>query len=113
VVQERKSGVQMSGEKRKSHRQTLKYPAKIDIGNGEGPMNCLLTDVSATGARVAVEFPDQVPEYFSLLLAPEHSVMRRCKVVWREGSAIGAEFVKASDFKAATRKAVNDGKSAA
>jgi hypothetical protein len=93
----------MSGEKRKNQRQTLKYPAKIDTGNSEELVNCLLTDVSTSGVRVAVEFPDQVPEYFALLLAPEQTVMRRCKVIWREGSMIGAEFVKASEFKAAVR----------
>ncbi len=103
----------MSGEKRKNHRQTLKYPAKIDAGTGETPINCMLTDVSATGVRVAVEFPDLVPEYFSLLLAPEHSVMRRCKVIWREGSIVGAEFVKAADFKAVTRNTADSDASVA
>jgi hypothetical protein len=102
----------MTGDKRKSHRQTLKYPAKIDV-NGDGPINCLLTEVSASGVRLTVEFPDQVPQYFALLLAAEQNVMRRCKVVWREGSVIGAEFVKAAEFKAARRRLAGGGASAA
>ena len=43
----------MGREKRKDHRQPLKYPAKIDIGD----MVALPIDVSASGARVTVEDP--------------------------------------------------------
>ncbi len=89
----------MDGEKRKDHRQTLKYPAKLDLGDGTPFISCILTDVSASGARVAVEFPDKIPDTFSLLLAPEHQALRRCKVMWREDNQIGVEFLKAPAAK--------------
>lgn len=92
----------MDNEKRKDHRQTLKYPARLDVG-GEAQIQCLLTDVSATGARLIVEFPDKVPEHCALLLAPEHLVQRQCKVVWRDGNQIGVEFIKPDPAKAAAR----------
>ena len=98
----------MTGEKRKSQRQTLKYPAKIDVASGDVPINCVLTDVSASGVRLTVESPDQVPEYFELVLAPDQ-VMRRCKVIWRDGNVVGAEFMKAGAFKTAQRRLVNTG----
>ena len=84
----------MDGEKRKDHRQLLKYPAKIEIGDGTPPRPCVLTDVSASGARVIVDAPDQIPDCFSLLLAAEHGTQRRCKVVWREANQLGLEFMK-------------------
>lgn len=87
----------MADEKRKNHRQTLKYPAKLDFGDGTPFVSCILTDVSASGARFVVECPDNIPENFSLLLAPEHSALRRCKVVWREANQIGVEFLKSPD----------------
>ena len=84
----------MNGEKRRSHRQSLKYPARIDIGDGSPPRPCVLTDVSVSGARVMVEKPHEISDQFSLLIAPEHGTMRRCKVAWREDKQIGLEFVK-------------------
>ena len=89
----------MDSEKRKGHRQTLKYPAKLDFGDGTPLVSCILTDVSASGARFAVEHPDKIPDNFSLLLAPEHHAKRRCKVMWREANQIGVEFVKVAKVK--------------
>jgi PilZ domain len=84
----------MDGEKRKDHRQPLKYPAKIDLGDDSPHIQCLLTDVSASGARVIVESPDKIPERFTLLLAAEHGTQRRCKVKWREENQLGLVFIK-------------------
>ncbi len=93
----------MDGEKRRSHRQSLKYPAKIDVGDGKPPRSCVMTDVSATGARVIVDAPDQIPDRFSLLLAAEHGTQRRCKVVWREANELGLEFMKFPVVKPGSR----------
>ena len=64
---------------------------------------CVLSDVSASGARMTVEFPDKIPDRFSLLLAPEHMALRHCKVVWREAHQIGVEFLKAPVVKSGPR----------
>lgn len=84
----------MNGEKRRSQRQSLKYPARIDIGDGSPPRSCLLTDVSVSGARVVVEGADELPDQFALLIAPEHGTLRRCKVAWRDGNQLGLQFLK-------------------
>ena len=84
----------MEADKRKDHRQSLKYPAKIDLGDGKPPIPCILTDVSVSGARVIVESAGTIPEHFSLLLAAEHGTHRRCKVMWREEDQLGLAFVK-------------------
>jgi hypothetical protein len=89
----------MDGEKRRSYRRLLKYPAKIDLGDGTPPRLCVLVDISATGARVTVEKPDQIPNRFSLLLAAEGATRRRCKVVWREANQLGLEFMKLAAVK--------------
>lgn len=86
----------MDGEKRKDHRQPLRYPARIDLGDGVPHLPCELMDVSASGARIIVEAQDKkLPDRFVLLLAPEHGTMRRCKVIWREENTLGIEFLKA------------------
>lgn len=84
----------MNGEKRKNQRQSLKYLARIDMGDGSPPRPCVLTDVSVSGARVMVEKPHEISDQFSLLIAPEHGTMRLCKVAWREDKQIGLQFLK-------------------
>lgn len=85
----------MDGEKRKDHRQSLKYPAKIDLGDSSPHIPCLLADVSASGARIILESTtNHIPDQFQLLLAAEHGALRRCKVVWREENQIGLAFLK-------------------
>jgi len=94
----------MDGEKRRSHRQLLKYPAKIDTGDGTPPRHCVLTDISVTGARVIVQTPDQIPDRFTLVLAAEHGTRRRCTVVWREANQLGLEFIKIPAVKSGPRR---------
>lgn len=84
----------MGSEKRKDHRQSLKYPAKIDIGDGNPPIPCLLMDVSESGAKFVIEADSDIPERFTLLLAGEGGRRRRCRVVWQEGKQFGAVFIK-------------------
>jgi len=42
----------MAGEKRSSRRKSLKYPARIDAGDGSPLRDCVLSDVSETGASL-------------------------------------------------------------
>jgi PilZ domain-containing protein len=93
-------------EKRKDHRQPLKYPAKIDIGDGSPHLPCLLIDVSASGARVTVEDPGKIPGRFPLLLAAEHGTQRRCKVMWRDDNQLGLVFIKPPAEKSGHRPGI-------
>jgi hypothetical protein len=93
-------------EKRKDCRQSLKYPARIDLGEGSPHLPCILTDVSASGARILIETPDKIPERFELLLAPEHGTSRHCKVMWRGESQLGLAFIKPPVVKPGPRPGV-------
>ena len=93
----------MDGEKRRDHRQILKYPAKIDLGDGSPLLPCILADISVSGAKVMVEGASKLPERFSLLLTAKHDSVRRCKVMWREDNLLGLQFMKFPAVKAAPR----------
>lgn len=84
----------MSSDKRRDDRKALRYPAQLDIGDGSPPRNCLISNVSASGARVSIDRADQIPDRLDLLFAPEHGARRRCIVVWRGRNALGLEFAK-------------------
>ena len=86
----------MSGEKRTFRRKSLKYPARLDARDGKPPRECMLSDVSESGARVVVKQPNEIPDRVTLLIGSEGVAPRDCKVVWRDGAALGLEFKKNS-----------------
>ena len=68
----------------------MRGPAKILLGAGSLPRDCRITDLSDGGVRLHVEAMD-VPDEFTLML-PAQGGRRECRVVWRLGHEIGAEF---------------------
>jgi len=80
-------------ERRRAHRRRINRVAKIQVGNGALPRDCLITDISTSGVRLHVEGFD-VPDDFVLILAGE-DLAKECNyhVVWRLGHEIGARFV--------------------
>ncbi|MGA2894612.1 MAG: PilZ domain-containing protein [Xanthobacteraceae bacterium] len=80
-------------DRRRVRRRMINRMAKIQLGTGGLPRDCLITDISTGGVRLHVEGYD-VPEEFVLLLSGE-DIARECsyRVVWRLGHEIGAQFV--------------------
>lgn len=83
----------ITDERRRSRRRLLNRMAKIKVGTGTLPRDCLITDISDGGVRLHVEGLE-VPDEFVLLLSGEGLIAkeRACRVVWRLGYEIGAEF---------------------
>jgi hypothetical protein len=77
-------------EERKSPRRTLQYPAKIDGRDGTPLHECVLFDVSQTGAKVIVQVANDIPDEFILLLGKTY---RKCRVVWKKDRQMGVRFV--------------------
>jgi hypothetical protein len=81
-------------ERRSSRRRILNRLAKMQVGNGGLPRDCLITDISDGGVRLHVEGFD-VPDEFILLLSGDEfsSKERAYRVVWRLGYEVGAKFL--------------------
>jgi hypothetical protein len=60
--------------------------------DGDKLHGCVLSDISDTGARLAVEDSKALPNRFMLLLSGTGSARRRCRVIWREANQIGVAF---------------------
>jgi hypothetical protein len=84
----------MSADKRKAPRKFLKYPARIESGDGTVLGECLLADISQSGARLKIKSEGTLPNRFTLLLGSPSGARRQCRVVWRRGDEIGVEFNK-------------------
>jgi hypothetical protein len=74
--------------------RTFKSAKLIYGGFSPTVIDCLVTDLSATGARVETSSMTRVPEILALRLSDgtEHQA-RRC---WAMGAAIGLEFLPAA-----------------
>lgn len=81
----------MIKDRRATQRYAVSGVAKIQGRANALPRDCLVTDVSDGGVRLLAEGID-VPDQFVLMFGRDGSVRRDCRVVWRLGHEIGAEF---------------------
>ena len=77
--------------RRRSERLSLRGLAKIVLGAGSLPRDCWISDISDGGVRLHSEV--DVPDEFILVLPAGR---RDCRVVWRLGHEVGAEFIDAA-----------------
>jgi hypothetical protein len=82
----------MLGERRKHQRKKINRIGKLQTDSYSLPRDCLITDISQTGARLFAEGVE-VPDQFQLLISGDGGVRRECRVVWRLGGEIGVAFV--------------------
>jgi hypothetical protein len=80
-------------ERRREPRRPLYRVARIQLGNGALPRECVVMDISDGGVRLRVDGFD-VPDEFVLLLSG-HLITQesKYKVVWRLDQEIGAKFM--------------------
>jgi PilZ domain len=83
----------MRKDSRTAPREDTGTKAWIRFDDGFSVRACRLIELSSSGIRIVVEAPHDVADRFSLLLARDAAPGRRCRVKWRHGSEIGAEFV--------------------
>ena len=82
-----------STEKRRSPRKNVCCKGLIHDDQGSIIVQCIMTDVSASGAKLVIEAGIKVPDCFVLTLSRNAGVRRYCEVVWRAAKSIGICFV--------------------
>jgi hypothetical protein len=81
--------LQVLETKRAALRQRVLKSASIEF-NG-GVIDCVIRNISETGAALEVASPLGIPETFNLVTSGDHS-RRRCQVAWRRDKRIGVAF---------------------
>lgn len=89
----------MGLEQRKNTRRFVRQGARMVRADGSALGECLMVDVSATGARLKVDTPGTLPDDFTLLLSRDGQLRRNCSVAWRSETAIGVRFVRDTPIK--------------
>ena len=64
----------------------------IAEGGGE-PFPCVVIDMSQKGASIRAH-DMALPDEFILSLNANSSVLRNCKVIWRESFMVGVQFIE-------------------
>jgi hypothetical protein len=86
-------GTSMSNDNRRRPRKQLNLAAWIDVGNDARLQKCTVVDVSESGARLAVEDIECLPDKFNWTLSRLGQPRQSCNVVWRRHDEIGIEFI--------------------
>jgi hypothetical protein len=81
------------GGHRKSPRSKFDFPARMVFGPGVRSATCTIVDLSDTGAKLKVLSTQNIPDEFVLLIGGHREIKRRCHVVWRAHSMLGARFL--------------------
>jgi hypothetical protein len=76
-------------ETRSAPRHRVLKSGTIEFGGGA--INCLIRNLSATGAALEISSQVGIPETF-VLLVPADELHLRCNVVWRKQYRIGVAF---------------------
>ena len=92
-----------TAERRKGDRVTFErgFPAHMMGIDGTWRRDCMMEDVSETGAKLTVEGSVEglhLKEFF-LLLSSTGLAYRRCELAWVNGDQIGVNFLKQGDKK--------------
>ena len=85
----------MSPERRKHKRIERNSTATLASLMGDPIIECALKDISIGGARVVVEVPEVVPDYFILRIEELGARLSpKCRVRWRARNEVGIEFFR-------------------
>jgi PilZ domain len=80
--------------KKREVRKSLRQPGWITLEGGFAARQCVVQDMSSTGAKITIEDPNVLPAKLRLAFARDARTGRNCEVVWRSGSSVGVRFVR-------------------
>ena len=79
-------------ESRQKERTRTFLKAVIEFNKGALKNDCIVKNISSTGARLDISAAISLPEEFDLRV-PHRGDVFRCQLVWREKDTIGVQFL--------------------
>ena len=83
----------MLKNKRRSPRKPIERHVWIDREDGSALIECVLGNMSDTGAKLILKAPQEFSGQFVLRLSKDGRVARKCRVAWASANEIGVAFV--------------------
>jgi hypothetical protein len=88
------SDMALRSSKKRETRKSLSQPGWITLEGGFAARQCVVQDMSTTGAKVTIDDPNSLPAKLRLAFSRDARTGRRCEVVWRRGKTVGVKFVR-------------------
>ena len=85
------SAISKEPNKRAVQRQKTLLPGILATLDGRSSIDCIVKDLSANGARLAVHDSEKIPELFFFINVQDR-VAHKAKLAWRSDGAIGVCF---------------------
>jgi hypothetical protein len=82
------------GTKKRETRKSLYQSGWITMEGGFAARQCVVRDISTTGAKVTIDDPNTLPAKLRLAFSRDARTGRNCEVVWRRGKSVGIKFVR-------------------
>ena len=77
-------------ESRAAPRKTVLMSGAIEFAGST--INCLIRNLSISGAALEVVSPPDIPERFDLVFRVDDGTHIPCRLIWRQGERIGVAF---------------------
>ncbi len=81
-------------EPKSARAQIIEQPGWITLEGGFAARQCVVQDMSASGAKVTIDDPNTLPAKLRLAFSRDARTGRNCEVVWRRGKSVGVKFVR-------------------
>ena len=81
-------------DKKREKRKSLSQPGWITLDGGFAARQCVVQDMSSTGAKVTIDDHNTLPAKLRLAFSRDARTGRPCEVVWRRGRTVGVKFVR-------------------
>ncbi|MGJ3264458.1 MAG: PilZ domain-containing protein [Salinarimonas sp.] len=82
------------GEQRASPRRRALIAARIRYGNGAVTVDCVVRNISETGAKIDLSEGVALPDHFEIVI-PQLNVVHHAELRWRHAHEAGIAFVDA------------------
>lgn len=86
-----------ASEPRAAQRQRVLLSGKIAYDGGTYSYNCVIRDISASGAKLGIRGTTVLPHVF-FLIDLKHSIAFDCAMVWRNATQCGVKFFGSHDL---------------
>jgi PilZ domain len=84
----------MAAAKKREARKSLGRTAWVTLEGGFAARQCVVQDISTSGAKIVLDDAATLPAKVRLAFARDARTGRNCHVVWRRGKAAGIKFVR-------------------
>jgi len=80
------------GDPRGESRQELRLQAICECTNPPQRVECMIVDITGSGARVEFTATDRIPDTFKLYVSSVNVVLE-CQVMWRKQNQLGVKHI--------------------